>query len=128
MEGIGALSKAESKKAATRSRNYHDNITTPVSREHDYDPMASNEVDEIDAELDDDADIAGGVLPAINKLRKIIKAVRSSPQRRQAWTREIQFARAEDVDDPGINQGNLILILNVRTRWASTHQMLRTPF
>jgi hypothetical protein len=90
--------------------------------------MASNEVDEIDAELDDDADIAGGMLPAINKLRKIIKAVRSSPQHHQAWTREIQFARAEDVDDPGINQGNLILILNVRTRWASTHQMLRTPF
>ena len=45
------------------------------------------------------------------------------------WTREIQFARAEAVDDPGISQGNLMLILDVRTQWASTHQMLRTcPF
>jgi hypothetical protein len=59
------------------------------------------------------------------KLRKIVKAVRSSPQRRQSWAREIQFVQAEE---NGISSGStapLMLILDVRTRWASTHQMLR---
>jgi hypothetical protein len=111
-----------------RSRNYQDNITMPLSHEYDYDATANNEIDEVDAELDDDANVTGAVLPAIDKLRKIVKAVRSSPQRRQAWSREIQFAQTEEVDDPGISQGTLMLILDVRTRWASTHQMLRTPF
>jgi hypothetical protein len=70
--------KAEGRKAATCSKNYQDNIITPVSSEYDYDATA-NEIDEIDAKPDDDANVAGAVLPAIDKLRKIVKAVRSSP-------------------------------------------------
>jgi len=57
------------------------------------------------------------------QLRKIIRNVRSSPQRRQKWCKEIYIA---------MNQGGgedqspaLILILDVRTQWSSTHQMLR---
>jgi hypothetical protein len=66
----------------------------------------------------------------IYKLRKIVKAVRSSPQRRQAWAREIQFTIHLESSDPSkISDGSSalhMLILDVRTRWASTHQMLRT--
>jgi hypothetical protein len=119
------MPKAEGRKAAARSGNYQDNVTAPLSREYDYDATADDEIDEI--ELDD-------MLPAIERLRKIIKAVRSSPQRRQAWAREIQFTRVEGnniSDDPSTSQRSqrsLMLILDVRTRWASTHQMLRTPF
>jgi len=64
-----------------------------------------------------------------NKLRKIVKAVCSSPQRRQSWAREIQFAQAEGLRSRADeSSASLMLILDVRTRWASTHQMLRTPF
>ena len=66
-----------------------------------------------------------------NKLQKIIKAVRSSPQHRQSWAHEIQFAQAErgraDIMSDESN-ASLMLILDVRTRWASTHQMLRILF
>jgi hypothetical protein len=49
-----------------------------------------------------------------DKLRKIVKAVRSSPQRRQAWAREIQFMQLEEsrADEP---RNSLMLILDVRT-------------
>ncbi|KAJ7856937.1 hypothetical protein B0H14DRAFT_2578580 [Mycena olivaceomarginata] len=44
------------------------------------------------------------------QLRKIVRHVRSSPQWRRTWE--------------GFG-GRLILILDVNTRWSSTHQMLR---
>jgi hypothetical protein len=57
------------------------------------------------------------------QLRKIIRAVRSSPQRRQAWLAEVTISlrRIEN----SLSQIALMLILDVRTRWSSTHQMLR---
>jgi hypothetical protein len=58
------------------------------------------------------------------QLRKIVKAVRSSPQRRQNWVREIQFVQINDKSDEH-SAVPLMLILDVRTRWSSTHQMLR---
>jgi len=64
----------------------------------------------------------------INQLRKIVRAVRSSPQRRQSWAREIQFVHLEGSDPSKMSNecgGSRMLILDVRTRWASTHQMLR---
>jgi len=120
LEGIGAISKAEGKKAAARSGNYQDNVTTPLAREYDNDPKADDDTDE---DLDTDADAADGVLPAIDKLRKVVKAVRSSPQRRQSWAREIQFVHGSGISDDCST--SLMLILDVKTRWASTHQMLR---
>ena len=85
---------------------------------------------------------ADGVLPAVKrvhvthsftnwatnnfyKLRKIVRAVRSSPQRRQYWAREIQFVQLGGSQASGGCSASLMLILDVRTRWASTHQMLR---
>jgi hypothetical protein len=58
-----------------------------------------------------------------NQLRKIVMAVRSSPQRRQAWLNEVTVSlrRTENA----LKQVALMLILDVKTRWSSTHQMLR---
>jgi hypothetical protein len=54
------------------------------------------------------------------ELRKVIRAVRSSPQRRQHWYNIISpqniIARVH------------MLILDVKTRWSSTHQMMSTFF
>ena len=50
--------------------NYGDNITTPLSGEHDNDATAANNIDEVTVELDDDddAEAAHGVLPAIERV------------------------------------------------------------
>jgi hypothetical protein len=63
------------------------------------------------------------LLTYLFQLRKIVRAVRSSPQRRQAWFREIKLS-AEAIDN-ALYQSALMLILDVKTRWSSTHQMLR---
>ena len=55
-----------------------------------------------------------------NKLRTIVHAVRSSPQRRQAWYNEVRVT----VDNVLINTA-LMLILDIKTRWSSTLQMCR---
>ena len=47
--------------------------------------------------------------------------MRSTPQRRESWARLIQTANT----DNSVAQPNLILILDVKTHWSSTHQMLR---
>ncbi|KAF8813536.1 hypothetical protein BYT27DRAFT_7270048 [Phlegmacium glaucopus] len=104
LEGVRAISKAEGKRAAARSRNYQDNVTTPLTHEHDDDATANDEIDE-DSEavqpMDPDTNIeaANGVLPAIERLWKIVKAVRSSPQHCQAWAREIQFIQGSRISD-----------------------------
>jgi hypothetical protein len=53
------------------------------------------------------------------QLRKIVRHVRSSPQRRKKWMDIV----ARSPDDSG--KKPLMLILDVKTRWSSTHQMLR---
>ncbi|KAI0294735.1 hypothetical protein BC826DRAFT_1104496 [Russula brevipes] len=68
LEGIGAISKAEGKKAAMRGSNYQDTIATPLSSEHDHNTTDDNEIDDITADLDMDTDVADGVLPAIEKV------------------------------------------------------------
>jgi hypothetical protein len=54
------------------------------------------------------------------QLRTIVRSVRSSPQRRQGWMRELRAVHDDDEAPPA-----LMLILDVKTRWSSTHQMLR---
>jgi len=71
------MPKAKGKKAALHSGNYQDNVTIPLSHKYDYDAMADNEIDKKTVELDN-------VLPTIERLQKIIKAVHSSPQCCQA--------------------------------------------
>ncbi|GLB44045.1 putative protein dimerization activity [Lyophyllum shimeji] len=120
LEGIGALSKAESKKALSRSGNYQDNTTTPLGREHDD---AAVMLDDDEEELPEKGST---VLLAITKLRKIIRTVRSSPQRRQAWVKEIYVTMSKGSGgEEDAQTAALMLILDVRTRWSSTHQMLR---
>lgn len=134
LEGIGAMSANEGKKASAQGSNYQENMTAPPLNEDDG--IASDEV------TDDQDAKAGSVLSAIEKvdfcvqhcrtnlimdkfwqLRKVIKAVRSSPQHRQSWAREIQFIQAGG-NSTDCNS-SLMLILDVRTRWSSTHQMIR---
>jgi hypothetical protein len=47
----------------------------PLSREHDYDATAGDETDEIAADLDDNADPACGVLPAIERVDNTVDVV-----------------------------------------------------
>jgi hypothetical protein len=56
------------------------------------------------------------------QLRKIVRAVRSSPQRRQAWIAEVTLSLRKM--EEAVSKAALMLILDVKTRWSSTHQML----
>jgi hypothetical protein len=70
LEGIGAISKAEGRKAVARSGNYQDNITAPLAREHDDDRMSGDAID-LEENMDLDTDVeaaANGVLPAIERV------------------------------------------------------------
>lgn len=146
LEGIGAILRSKGKKATAQSANYQDNITQPLSRDHDDNATADIDPDMVDADLDpDNTDPAMHVLPAVKRvsfamlyihsqlklktyyLWKIVRAVRSCPQCRQSWAHEIQFMHL-DGSDPSKDTNNCnashMLILDVRTWWASTHQML----
>ena len=135
------MSVTEGKKASAQGSNYHENITAPPLGEDDG-IVSHEETDDNNFGLDKDviAETADGVLSAIEKasilcsthasqvtdrfwqLRKVAKAVHSSPQCHQSWACEIQFIQA------GGNSmdlsGSLMLILDMRTRWSSTYQML----
>lgn len=63
-------------------------------------------------------------LISLVQLRKFIQAVRSSPQRRQAWFHSIKLTKPESLESAKDNQLPLMVILDCRTRWCSTHQML----
>jgi hypothetical protein len=52
MEGIGAITRAEGKKATARSGNYQDNVTRPLSCDHDDNITADIDPDVIDGDLD----------------------------------------------------------------------------
>jgi hypothetical protein len=54
------------------------------------------------------------------KLRKILKHVRSSPQQREKWKKEIKDLNKSWGTDDSV----LMLIFDVKTRWSLTHQML----
>ncbi|KAF5347685.1 hypothetical protein D9758_014867 [Tetrapyrgos nigripes] len=60
-------------------------------------------------------------------LRKIVRHVRSSPQRRAAWLRQIDEIYSEDNQEIRTYK-LLMLILDVVTRWGSTHQMMRRAY
>ncbi|KAJ6606841.1 hypothetical protein B0H10DRAFT_1956747 [Mycena sp. CBHHK59/15] len=65
-------------------------------------------------------------------LRKIVRHVRSSPQRRKRWQKEVEEVQKEANDaawargvQPIAQSGAaLMLILDVKMRWSSTYQML----
>ncbi len=51
-----------------RNGNYQENVTVPLSREHDNDATADDKIEDINADLDDDPDVTDGVLSAIEKV------------------------------------------------------------
>ena len=132
-----------------RKETYQDSVTAPLTREHD--DNAGGDVDGLEEDIAAVEATLGQVLTAIPKvdfifglhvldselicasclqLRNIIRAVRSSPQRREAWLEEantfLQKTAAALSVVPG--RAATMLILDIKTRWSSTHQMLRKAF
>ncbi|KAF7370018.1 Transposase-like protein [Mycena sanguinolenta] len=114
LEAIGALTKEEKKAAKSKSASsaYQDSTTESLSREADE--AAGQTEDTEDAELVSPDSLIG---TAVFKLRKIIRHVQSSPQRRKRWEQAVKTALPTN--------SVLMLILDFKTRWSSTHQMLR---
>ncbi|KAF5338562.1 hypothetical protein D9758_016540 [Tetrapyrgos nigripes] len=109
LEAIGAVS------THSGQESYQDSAIAPVGRE--FDDEAVSLEDGIDNEPDNVA-----MKSAVGKLRKIIRHVRSSPQRRKTWLKEVLMANSANENRSEVA---LMLILDVKTRWSSTHQMLR---
>jgi hypothetical protein len=67
LEGIGAISAAESKKATSRSGNYQDSVTASLSRTFDDDAVGRDDEDEQD-EVSLEPDRSGNILSAVEKV------------------------------------------------------------
>jgi len=113
LEGVGVISPSHSRKAT-----YQESVTAPLSCECDDDDLPEHDMEEEESSVEN----LNGIHSAIEKLRKIVKAVRSSPQRRQAWLNEVTISLRQT---ESTLKRALMLILDVKTRWSSTHQMLR---
>ena len=161
LQAIGAILALEAKKATSQSGNYQESATAPLNVGDDDEVAGLNDADEQDP-LCLSKDTNGHILIGVDKvttillyaswktllidiqLRKIIHAIRSSPQRKESWLaivgdsikKDIAALKAKkvlaalqpektdnDEDDPIICKV-LSLILDVRMRWSSTHQML----
>jgi hypothetical protein len=60
------------------------------------------------------------------KICKVVRFVRSSPQWKWAWLSEVIRGHGDTARDTcNMAKEPLMLILDVKTRWSSTHQMLR---
>ena len=73
LEGIGAISTTESKKAMSRSGNYQDLVTAPLSHMFDNDAVGrdnENKQDEVSLKLDR----SRSILSAVEKAGIIISA------------------------------------------------------
>jgi len=68
LEGIGAISAMESKKAMSRCGNYQDSITTPINRASDDDAVAQDDEDK-QGKLLFEVDTASDICSAVEKVR-----------------------------------------------------------
>ncbi|KAG2084030.1 uncharacterized protein F5147DRAFT_589647, partial [Suillus discolor] len=104
LEGIGAI------KASKTTKNhdaYQDCVTAPLTQEHDNDITGQEDQPEDEFEVK--------LLTVHFQLRKIVHAVHSSPQHRQAWFQEVNISmKSQDGDT--LPQTALMLILDVKTR------------
>ena len=67
LEAIGALTKSEADKATSRSGNYQDSLSTPLSRTHDNDAAGlSDVIQETNINLLPDA--SSNIVPAVDKV------------------------------------------------------------
>ena len=71
LEGIGAISTTESKKAMSRSRNYQDSVTAPLNRMFDDDAVGRDNEDEQD-EVSLELDRSRSILSAVEKAGTIV--------------------------------------------------------
>ncbi|KAG5649578.1 hypothetical protein H0H81_003024 [Sphagnurus paluster] len=117
LEGIGVITKEERKKASGQSSNYQEAVTVPLT--HDYDEDAIGNDDKLLKEID--IELSGR---AVNELQSIVCAVRVSPQHQKAWKSNVGVYIQMDQPKTTLQQTVLMLILNVKTWWSSTHQML----
>jgi hypothetical protein len=141
LEALGALTKTQKKNAKlNRGSSYQETATESVSR--DQDNVIVMIEDTVDEEQVAPASMIGRAIFKVGfslpasllmthfQLRKIVRYVRSSPQRRAGWEREVEqtYRNPQPIPTPIPGPPNwvtLMLILDVVTRWSSTHQMLR---
>ncbi|KAK7020976.1 hypothetical protein R3P38DRAFT_2534706 [Favolaschia claudopus] len=114
LEVIGALTKNESKKAESRSSKQAYQETVTQADTQDADCAAAVRADEDDTETEAQENGSDGISLAVFKLRKIVKHVRVSPQRRRLW--ELTVKASVDGLDAELAEAQLMLILDVRTR------------
>ena len=128
-----------------RKDTYQDSVTAPLNREHD--DNAGGDADGSEEDIAAAEAPLGEVLTAIPKvdlilgfyilvvelihtyqfqLRNIIQAVHSSPQSREAWLEEANtfLQKTATVLSVVLERDATMLILDVKTRWSATHQML----
>jgi hypothetical protein len=74
LEGIGAISATERKKATSRSGNYQDSVTAPLSRTFDDDAVGKADEDEQD-DVSLELDRSGNILSAVEKAGAFISVV-----------------------------------------------------
>ncbi|KAJ7300980.1 hypothetical protein DFH08DRAFT_724785, partial [Mycena albidolilacea] len=128
-EAIGALTKEDSKKAQGRSKAaYQEEVTHLNTKAADCDAALRVDDDEEDKATEPQMETISwlqrtGAALAVFKLRKIVKHVRSSPQRCRSWQHTVRVT--SDRLDAELEKAELMLILDVRTRRTPTHQMLR---
>ncbi|KAJ6524994.1 hypothetical protein B0H19DRAFT_864537, partial [Mycena capillaripes] len=110
LEAIGVITKSDRKKAGGRGSAYQDAVSAPLSREED---------DDAEYDEDEESQRFGSIHPffstliTIFQLRQIIRVIRASPQRRQAWLHEVRVSPAFSSGKMG--KVPLMLILDVKT-------------
>ncbi|KAJ3508846.1 hypothetical protein NMY22_g16486 [Coprinellus aureogranulatus] len=135
LQGIGAITSEELDAALHSGLQYQDDVFASLPRrngdgaggegeEDAGDGEGSGDTTFVDDESDDDPK-SSKTLNWMDKLRRIIKYARSSPQRREAWLKEatilVDELKRAKLEGPA---RALMLILDVRTRWSSTYSML----
>ncbi|KAK6981508.1 Transposase-like protein, partial [Favolaschia claudopus] len=120
LEAIGAVEK-DSRTKKSKATPYQD-IVSASPDPNELDDAAAVGVDEDEDEEPEPTAAAPEAIPAgikgsVKKLRKVIRSARSSPQRRRQWY--------ELLSPRKIVLGVHMLILDVKTRWSSTHQMMK---
>ncbi|KAL4258202.1 hypothetical protein AB1N83_010425 [Pleurotus pulmonarius] len=114
LEGVGAISESETVQASGHRGSYQETVSLPLGHEHD--DKATHQIGD---EIDEASAPVNAEIP--HALDRIVRAVCVSPQQRQSWLKDV----AESLAQTDSSAVALMLILDVQTRWTSTHQMLR---
>ena len=146
LEGIGAILKSDGKKATAHGGNYQDNVTAALAPEQDHNATAHDDLDGGGMVMDPHVEATDRVLSGIEKVSYLqcpIPAVNLEDC--DSFGRlSKQFVQALNAVNHGLVRSSsskklgvwmtvdlvcgasLTLILDMRTQWASTHQMLHT--